>query len=287
MRRVCYYHAGCPDGFGAAWSAWRAWGGQGRYLPRGHDDASDASLHEGDQVVFADIAPSPRFAVELGEYASELVVLDHHLTARELFTADPRLLPSLEARGHHVRFDLDHSGAVLAWQHFHPDELVPALLTYVEDQDLWNWKLPESEAVNAAISSYPREFETWDALARRSWEELAAEGAPILRAQRIEVERTLRFAHPLQVGELRVEAVNALQHRSHVGHELAKRAAFGHPIGVAYRLVGSRVDASIYSIGDVDVSAVARRFGGGGHRNASGFSVELSRWREEFVGRAA
>lgn len=287
MRRVCYFHAGCPDGFGASWAVWRAWGDQGRYLPRGHDDALDALRHEGDQVVFVDIAPSPRLAIELGETASQLVVLDHHLTARDLFDADPRLVPSLRDRGHHVQFDLDHSGAVLAWQHFHPDEPVPALLSYVEDQDLWNWKLPETEAVNAAIGSYPRELAAWDELSRRPWEELAAEGAPLLRDRRIEVERSLRFAHPVMVGEVRVEAVNALQHRSHIGHELAKRAIFGHPIGVAYRVFASRVDVSIYSIGDVDVSELARRFGGGGHRNASGFSVTLGQWSERFLSRAA
>ncbi len=282
MRRVCFYHAGCPDGFGAAWAVWRAWGEQGRYLPRGHDEVLDAFAYEGDQVVFVDIAPPPRVAVELGEVAGQLVVLDHHLTARNRYTQDARLLSSLSDRGHHVYFDLEHSGAVLAWQYFHGDEPVPALLAYVEDQDLWNWKLPESEAVNAAIGSYPRDLESWDGLARRPWEELAAEGTPILRAQCIEVERSLRFAHPIQIGDLRVEAVNALQHRSQIGHELAKRAAFGHAIGVAYRVFGSRVDVSIYSIGDVDVSAVAAERGGGGHRNASGFSVSLSEWLERF-----
>ena len=186
MRRVCYYHAGCPDGFGACWAVWRAWGDQGRYAPRGHDDGLDALQHEGDQVVFVDIAPSPRLAVELGETAAQLVVLDHHLTARDLYAADPRLVPSLRDRGHRIHFDLDHSGAVLAWQYFHTDEPAPALLRYVEDQDLWSWKLPETEAVNAAIGSYPRDLSVWDELARRPWEELAAEGAPLLRERRIE-----------------------------------------------------------------------------------------------------
>jgi hypothetical protein len=262
---------------------WRAWGSRGRYLPRVHGDPLDAASHDGDHVVFVDIAPSPRHAVELGELAGELVVLDHHLTAREMYAREPSLIPSLADRGHRVRFDLDHSGAVLAWLHFHGEEPVPPLLAYVEDQDLWSWKLPASEAVNAAIGSYPRELEAWDALARRSVEELAAEGEPILRAQRIEVERSLRFAHPIRVGELRVEAVNALQHRSHVGHELAKRAAWGSPVGVAYRVVGTRVDVSIYSIGDFDVAQVAARFQGGGHRNASGFSVDLAEWLDRFV----
>ncbi len=32
MRRVCFYHAGCPDGFGAAWSVRRAWGDGASYV---------------------------------------------------------------------------------------------------------------------------------------------------------------------------------------------------------------------------------------------------------------
>jgi hypothetical protein len=283
VRRICYYHAGCPDGFGAAWAVWRAWGPAGYYVSRGHSDDLDPFAHEGDEVVFVDIAPSVERAVELGEVARQLLVLDHHLTARDRFTHDPQLLPSLVDRGHRIVFDLEHSGAVLAWRHFHPEEPVPSLLAYVEDQDLWNWKLPESDAVNAAIGSYPRDFESWDELARRPWEDLASEGAPLLREQRVEIERSLRFAHPVRIADLRVEAVNALHHRSHVGHELSKRAAFGHPIGMAYRLCGTRVDVSIYSIGDVDVSALARRFGGGGHRNASGFSVSLQDWIARFL----
>jgi nanoRNase/pAp phosphatase (c-di-AMP/oligoRNAs hydrolase) len=116
----------------------------------------------------------------------------------------------------------------------------------------------------------------------RTPDELAREGEPIVRAQRIEIMRTLTTAHPVSIGEQRVEAVNAQQNRSHLGHELAKRAAFGVPIGLVYRVMGRTVDASIYSIGDVDVSEIAQRFGGGGHRNASGFSVSLRRWLEEF-----
>ncbi len=279
MGKVCYFHAGCPDGFGAAWSVWRGWGEGGRYVPRGHDDDFHAEAHEGDLVVFTDIAPSIASAIELGEFAEKLVVLDHHVTARDNFARDPDLVPSLERRGHEIRFDLGHSGAELAWQHFHPTEPVPELLAYVEDQDLWSWKLPESEAVNAAIGSYPRDFPTWDELARRSWKELAAEGAPILRERRIEVETSLRFAHPVRVAGLELEAVNALHHRSHIGHELAKRAAFDRPIGLVYRMSGRRVDVSIYSIGDVDVSWIAEKHGGGGHRNASGFSVTLAEWK--------
>ena len=282
MKRVCYFHAGCPDGFGAAWAVWRAWGDRARYVPRSHDPEQRREAHNGETVAFADIAPDNEHLRLLAEQAASLWVLDHHLSAAERYHSDPSLENVVREHGHRVHFDLAHSGAVLAWQAFHPDEPTPALLEYVEDQDLWKWQLPRSAEVNAAIGSHSRDFESWDRLASRAPEDLAKEGEPILRAQRAEVERLLHQAHPVSVGNWRVEAVNAQHHRSHIGHALAKRAAHGHSAGLVYRIQGRQVDVSIYSIGEVDVAALAAEYGGGGHRNASGFSVPLDRWLEEF-----
>jgi hypothetical protein len=283
VRRICFYHAGCPDGFGAAWAAWKAWGPQGEYRPRGHDDALRPQELAGAEVVFADIAPPNAGLRQLAREAARVLVLDHHVSALERFRAEPDLAAEVAARGHEVRFDLEHSGATLAWRHFHPDAPPPALLRYVEDQDLWRWRLPDSEAVNAAIHSYPRRFEVWDELAKAPVERLVAEGVPIARAQRIEVERALLSAHAVTVGGLRLEAVNALFLRSQIGHELASRRVHGAPCGVVYRVTGRRIDCSLYSIGDFDVSRLAARYGGGGHRNAAGFHVTLADWLERFV----
>jgi hypothetical protein len=283
VQRTCFYHAGCPDGLGAAWAVWRAWGPGARYLPRGHEDVVDANAFEGQLVVFVDIAPGNEELRALAERAGKVIVLDHHVTARERFENDLGVQNAIAGRGHLIHFDLSHSGAMLAWNHFHPDEPAPDLLRYVEDQDLWSWKLPASEEVNAAISSHSRDFETWERLAARPITELVAEGAPILRATRIEVERALQSAHPVQLGARRAEAVNATLYRSKIGHALAERAEFKLPWGVVYRVTGERVDISIYSIGNLDIAKVAEGYGGGGHANASGFSVTLRRWLDEFV----
>ena len=77
--------------------------------------------------------------------------------------------------------------------------------------------------------------------------------------------------------------MNSRHLRAPIGHELAKRAACGPAWGVVYRVQANRVDASIYSIGDLDVACVAQRYGGGGHRNAAGFSVPLRVWVEDFL----
>jgi len=283
VRRVCFYHAGCPDGFGAAWALWRAWGDHASYLPRGHDDVVRPGRHRGATVVFADIATDNETLRVLGEEAETLIVLDHHVSALRRFDADPALAATLRSRGHLIRFDLSHSGAILAWTHFHPDVPPPDLLRYVEDQDLWRFSLPASAEVNAAIAAHPRRFETWDALAKEPIDSLAREGEPIVRANRMEIDRTLRNAHVIRVDEQRLEAVNAVHLRSQLGHELAMRAACGVPCGAVYRIQGSRVDVSLYSIGELDVAQIAARHGGGGHRNAAGFTVALRDWLERYV----
>jgi uncharacterized protein len=282
-RRVCIYHAGCPDGFGAAWAAWQAWGEDALYVARGHDDALRASDYAGDHVLFADIAPPPDAFPELAEQVERLVVLDHHVSARDRYRAEPALAAAAEREGHRVVFDLAHSGAVLAWQHLHPDQPVPTLLAYIEDQDLWRWQLPSSREVNATISSHLRSFETWGRLAASPVETLAAEGRPILRALRMEVDRALATAHPVRVAGLALEAVNARMQRAEIGHELAERRAFGTPAGVVYRLTGRRVDVSLYSVSDFDVAGIAASLGGGGHRSAAGFSVTLDDWSQHYL----
>ena len=283
VSRVCIYHAGCPDGFGAAWAVWRTWGDEARYVPRGHDDPLRERQYRGATVVFVDIAPPVHSLRGLGEEARELIVLDHHVSSLKRISADPELLPGLRSAGHKIHFDLEHSGAVLAWQHFHPDAEVPELLRYVEDQDLWRWKLPATRDVNAAVTATPRTFAAWEELAATPLEDLAAEGAPISRANHMDVERAVSHAHPISLGPHRVEAVNARVQRSQIGHELALRAAYGAPCGAVYRLTGRRVDVSIYSVGDFDVAELAATWGGGGHRNAGGFSVTLAEWLADFA----
>jgi hypothetical protein len=272
VKRTCYFHAGCPDGFGAAWAVWRAWGRDVRFVARGHEDPFDPRPHEGELVVFVDIAPppeSPGRALEPRRAGSSS--LDHHVSARDRFAACGGLDAEHARRGHRIHFDLDHSGAVLAWQHFHPGG-PPELLRYVEDQDLWSWKLPSSEEVNATIGSYPR-FATWEPLAARPSPSCRARACRSCARNRVEVG-ALRSRHPapVAIGQ-RVEAVNARYLRAQIGHALAERATFGPPWGVVYRITADRVDVSLYSIGELDVAAVAARYGGGGHRNAAGFTV--------------
>ena len=283
MKQLCIYHAGCPDGFGAAWATWRAWEGQGDFIARGHDDQLDPRIAEGALLAFVDIAPSTAELEDLADAAAHVIILDHHITNQERILADTELMEALRDRGHEIHFDMKRSGAMMAWNHFMPNEAPPPLLQYVQDQDLWNWQLPESQAVNSAIGSYGYSFEIWDDLASRDIQALAKEGASIVRTNEVEVERAVRHRNVLKVAGRKVEGSNSRTQRSAIGHALAEREAFGEPWACVYRIETTEVHATLYSIGDFDVASIATELGGGGHKNAAGFTVDFERWFNDFL----
>ena len=283
MKQVCVYHAGCPDGFGAAWATWKGWGEQGDFIPRGHDDRLDPRIAEGALVAFVDIAPSTDELETLADAAAQLTILDHHVTNQQRILGDHELMEAMQDRGHFIHFDMKRSGAMLAWNHFNPDEEPPDLLRYVQDQDLWNWELPDSEAVNSAIGSYPHQFEVWDELASKSIESLVQEGSSIVRTNQIEVDRAVRHRTTLNISGRSVEAANSRTQRSAIGHALAERRAFGDPWACVYRIETREVHATLYSIGDFDVGTIASELGGGGHKNAAGFTVDFKTFFEDFL----
>ena len=72
-----------------------------------------------------------------------------------------------------------------------------------------------------------------------------------------------------------IPVVNLSSNISEVGNELCKRFPEA-PFCVSYCDRSDRKRSfSLRSIGDFDVSLVARNYGGGGHRNAAGFTTEV------------
>src|SRR3954471_6157678 len=171
------YHADCPDGFGAAFAAWCVLGDAASYIPVRHGEPPPPQVEGGPEVLYLLDFAYPRATMEhLASLVVSVRVLDHHATAAEDLAGLP-----------YVTIDLDKSGAVLAWEHFHPGRPVPLLLRYVQDRDLWRWELEQSRELNAALALAPHDFAAWDRLARKldggaigRLKELARTGATIL-----------------------------------------------------------------------------------------------------------
>lgn len=259
-KRYVLYHGNCYDGFGAAWAA-REWAGpDGVFIPCLYGNPIP-EIEAGSDVAIVDFSFPRDVLFKLDQHVNSLIVLDHHKTAQ----ADLAGLPF-------AYFEMEMSGAMMSWNHFHPESEAPLLIEYIQDRDLWRFSLPESRQVHAALRSYPFDFEVWD---RLEIDNLRKEGEILLRAADQQVQRMCDGGVVFQdfklAGVNKIPCVNATVHFSEVGDELCKRYPLA-PFAAYYldRGDGKR-QFGLYSHGDFDVSAVAKVYAGGGHKNAAGF----------------
>jgi oligoribonuclease NrnB/cAMP/cGMP phosphodiesterase (DHH superfamily) len=293
MKPLVIYHADCTDGFGAAFAAWLKLGDEAEYLPMSYGEKlteDNYRLMFRDAEVYVLDFSFPRETMNiLFEEAKRVVWLDHHKTAFEMWCDDGEQDSYFAILGGIIVLDNSKSGALLAWEHFHLGKEVPMLIQHIDDRDRWQFKLDGTKEIHAALASYkPWNFEQW-----RQWntfwgvvgggrgEILMTEGEAILRAQEQHVKRITKQKRacvipvPFSISEEAWGglAVNATMHISEVGHELANQCC---SFGLVWHLGSDgRAKCSLRSNGDYDVSAIAKCFGGGGHRNAAGFEIDV------------
>lgn len=267
---ICIYHGGCADGFCAAW-VFRNHGG---YIPEGiefipafyGDPPPDCT---GKRVYVLDFSYPRDQLITMSEQADFIKVLDHHKTAEE----------SLRGLDFCV-FDMDRSGARMAWDYFVAHEHLPWLVRYVEDRDLWRWALPDSRAINACLRSFPMTFEEWDRINEFSIGLMIAGGEAILRDQQMTVDIKVKQSHLVEIPlndfpegcQNRWRCANATTLVSETAGELAKET------GIGCCWFEDQYGNRIYSLRttkehNIDCSEIARFFGGGGHPGAAGFKV--------------
>lgn len=271
---LCIYHGGeCLDGFAAAWVVWRKFGaGNVAFYPGIY--GKPIPNVTGQNVVIVDFSYKRPEMIELAKNAKSVLVLDHHKTASDELDG-----LEFECSNIEVIFDMGRCGSMLAWTYYFPDEPAPLFLAYIQDRDLWTKKIPGVEEFTSALRSYPMDFGVWNEIIIASIlydraklpEPLIEQGVAIQRYFRTLVESTKKHAHMRTIAGHMVPVVNAsLFLASEVCGELAE----GHPFAAMYTETATDVIWSLRSRGDgADVSEVAKKFGGGGHKNAAGFTV--------------
>lgn len=261
---ICIYHGNCADGFGAAWVVHKAIGDIEFFPGKYQEPPPDVT---GKDVVMVDFSYKRPALLEMAAKANSILILDHHQTAAEDLVDLPENVTA--------KFDMSRSGAMLTWDHFFPGQEPPPLLLHIEDRDLWRFALPHTREIQAAVFSYPYDFKVWDQLMAGSLCALWTEGSAIERKHFKDINELLGVTtREMLIGGYRVPIANLPYTLvSDAAHELAEGRPFA---GCYWDTPDGRVFGLRSNDEGVDVSAVAKQYGGGGHRNASGFRVSFA-----------
>jgi len=266
---ICIYHANCPDGFGSAFAAWKRYGNTIDYYPAMHNTTPPFDLIKDKHVYLLDFSYKKDAVNSMFQYAKVISIIDHHKSAIENLS---------DVSGLHKILDVNKSGAVLAWEYFNKNVPVPEFLKYIQDRDLWKFELPNSKEVTTAILSYEYNFKIWDEfLLYRPICDLIKEGSALYRKHMKDI---------LELIKTTKKRINILGYNVPIANapycyasDICDILCENEPFACSYYFKNNdSIYVSIRSKQDVgiDVSEIAKRFGGGGHKHASGFEITVN-----------
>lgn len=291
---ICIYHGGCFDGFAAAWAVGCAFGSDNLdFYPGVYQEAPPDVTNR--DVIIVDFSYKAHVLKEMADKASSLLVLDHHKTAMN----DLEFLPyagnnftdwqynRVDRRNSGAVFDMDRSGCMITWQFFFdvPTPIMftpPIMFTHIQDRDLWQFNYEETKAVIANLSSFPFDFNLWDDLMLMDQNdifEFAREGKAILRKTTGDIDKLIEenlqwsVIDGWDVPVCNVPYMYASELANRIIERLSEENIPVHFAACYWDVDGYR-NFSLRSFdGGIDVSEVAKKYGGGGHRNAAGFKI--------------
>lgn len=277
---IVLYHKGCPDGWCSAYIAHKRYP-EAELVPYDQGQDPPFELIVDKDVLSVDIRWASRAGVEKAiSLAKSFCVIDHHATGGGDLTGLPGYI-----------FDVERSGAGLTWDYLfgkdRPDPISyeghrvayvprPWWVNYIEDRDLWKWRLENSRAISMAMNMFPFTIEAWDEMVRKHRpSSLMYDGQLLLKQDATYIEQIGQYAARGKFRGINVYIVNApYQFASNLGEMLNQRDP-NVPMSITYyeRPGEDKVFFSLRGNGNVNVAEVAKGFGGGGHRSAAGFNL--------------
>ena len=271
QKPLVIYHGNCLDGFTAAWVIWKKHPEWEFYAAK-HGNPPPENL-ENRIIYMVDFSYKRPVILEMAEKALSIFIIDHHKTAQ----ADLVDLPD----NVYVTFNMEHSGARLTWDFFNMDSTIkdrPMLIDYVEDRDLWRFSYMVTKPISEYMFGQPYDFDTWTSLSLSLENEhdrgrIVDMGQAILDKHSKMTEELCQNKFRYIIGGHEVWTVNLpYNYSSDAGNLLCQ----GEPFASTFYYDGEGFVFSLRSDDSgIDVSEIAKTYGGGGHKHAAGFKVKI------------
>jgi oligoribonuclease NrnB/cAMP/cGMP phosphodiesterase (DHH superfamily) len=247
------------------------------------------TIHPNEQIWIVDFSFKPEVMEELLKITKAITWIDHHKTAMEYKY-------SIELEG--IR-DNNFSGCELTWKFLYPDIPMPRIVEMLGRYDVWDFskygnKLNELQAGIRLFDHNP-ENDNW-----KKW----------LNTKR-EINEIFGGAEGILLDGLEVllnYGTIALKYRTNQASSLIKAWSFftefegykaiccnagsvssqlfdsvkeDYDLMIPFIFDGKQWTVSLYTKKDIDCSEIAKKYGGGGHKQAAGFQCKELPFRRE------
>ena len=273
MNFLCLHHNDA-DGYASAAIVRRALGTSVILHEMNYGDPVPWDLVDNAETVIVVDFSLPKMDMQRLADTSNLIWIDHHISALQE-------LKEVSANWPGLRSTAD-SACVLTWQYFFPEEPVPRGIVLIGDRDAWHWVEPETGAFDEGLyqeDTNPYNDDLWKPLLDddpQVIKRLVKKGEVLREARLNNIQRQVdNYGYTVIFEGHQTLAINIRgngdigEYAEKLGYHLAYCYIDNHQNGKLMTFVG------LYS-SKVDVSEIASKFGGGGHRGAAGFSFHRS-----------
>jgi oligoribonuclease NrnB/cAMP/cGMP phosphodiesterase (DHH superfamily) len=277
---ICY-HSPCQDGTASAWVASK-FAKENKleyeYIPMSHSSKSNSFIQDvtGKNILFVDYAPTDELMKYMKDKVKGFYILDHHITNKQR-------LEGIE----NCVFDMNKSGVGLTWEYFYKGQEIPMFLGMIQDRDIWTFKLENTKSFCDGFYTYTsltksREelFQLYDNVySNPLMEKEITELGCILNKKKMNKIKKLSLYISNKTYSFRNHKVclfncdNELT--SDLGNYMVVNYDYDFTVCWSYDHIKEEYHLSLRSKGDMDVSAICKEYGGGGHKNAAGCSSTL------------
>lgn len=285
---IVLFHYFCQDGLSSAWTVQNYHHNKGKQIelyPIQHGKIINLERLTNKRVIFCDYAPPKEVLDEIEKVALQITILDHHISSQKALVDKPYAI-----------FDMTKSGVGLTWEYFFPDTEMPLFLRMIQDRDLWTWKIENSREFTAGFLMVCSSLDMYD------FDQLFKLFDELYENEVIHQDLT-KFKFYINIGEVSNKSILlkskyiALEHLKKINHykghnvcivncsselssDLGNILASSDEVDFAalwrYNHPKEEYYVSLRSNNKVDVSIIAKEFGGGGHKNASGFATKIN-----------
>lgn len=265
MSKIVFYHKNCLDGFSCCWLAYLNFKNKAQYIALEPKEDFNYKIFKGKEIYFFDLSPKKENLFYLKKF-NKVIIIDHHLTNENIIKSADSFI-----------YNPKHCASYLTWNYFFSNKKIPLFLKYIEAIDLWKKNMKYFKEVLVFLENENQNFQNWNKLKKtfenkNKFQEIIERGKIFLQQQEKLINILIQKAVLVEFEKFKVFAVNSPFFNSEIGNRLISKK---YPFAIIWHQTKDEIRVSLRSIKSFDVSKIALKYNGGGHKNASGFSFKI------------